>query len=276
MRANTFFNSIRIFTPILLMLVSLSLALFGQHIFDFEEAIEISPFGLIAFEHLVTETELRVTFGVFSILFLAWTFLRDYSGFYPRILKMRTMFDDIGLEKILSAYQKDPRFEFNIYSDWKKMKRGYLDNIENEIMDKVSKQVSIGDGALLAADGSTTFVVAKQALFRQAYRVVEADGQLTMQDEASGVNFLTLFHLLNTKDADIEVSLADMLFRHTFIAAPKFSQTYRFDPTNEIRFGDLVACTKARFFPAVVIGQSIYLVKGKQRWFPVAYCVYDY
>lgn len=276
MRANTLYASIRIFIPIILMLVSLVLALYGQHLFDLEEEIEVSPFGLIAFNIVVTEAELRMTFGFLSLAFLSWTYLRDYSVFYPRILKMRTMFDDDGVEKALLAYQNDPRFGFDIYVDWKKMKRSFLNSIEIEIKEKVSKKVSIGEGALLVAKGTTTFVVEKRSLFRQAYRVIEADGQLTMRDEESGVNFLTLFHLMNTKDAEIEVGLVDMLFRHTFIVSPKFSQTYRFDPINEIRFSDLVACTKARFFPVAVIGTSIYLVKGKQRWFPVGYCVYDY
>ena len=276
MRVNTFFTSLRICAPILLMIVSLSLALFGQHIFDFEETIEISPFGLIAFEHLVTETELRMTFGLLSFVFLSWTFLRDYSGFYPRILRIRTMFDNDGLEKVLETYRKDPRFDFVIYSDWKKKKRSYFDAIEKEIMEKAAKQVSLGHGGFLVAEGSTTFIVEKQAPFKQSYRVVEADGNLKMQDEASDFKFRTAFNLLNTKDADFEVTLTDMLFRHTFMIAPKFSQTYQFDSTDDTRFGDLVACSRARFFPAAVIEGSIYLVKDKQRWFPVGYCVYDY
>jgi hypothetical protein len=276
MTAKLFFNSLNILSPIFAMLALLYLALFGQNILPSEVPIDVVPFGFFSFEYLVTQTQLRVICGVISAMVLGLAFLRDYSGFYPRVLRMRAMFDNDGLEKVLAAYQKDPRFDFDIYSDWKKMKRAYFDDIENTIMEKASKKVSLGHGGYLAAQGSTTFIVEKQAWLRQAYRVVEADGNLKMQDEGSDFKFRTAFNLLNTRDADIEVTLTDMLFRHTFLTAPEFSQTYQFESTDDIRFGDLVACSRARFFPVTVIDGSIYLVKGKQRWFPVGYCVYDY
>ena len=250
-------------------------SLFGQHIFDFEEEIEIS-LAFIAFEHKVTETELRLACGVLFGLLIGWIFLRDYSAYFPKLLRMTVRFDDAGVQRLLESYQADPRFPFDIYSDWRKPKRDFLTAIEREVYAKTEEVLDIADSTQISGKGSTTFVVKKQSIFSQSYCVAEADGQLTLRLTTGESDLVTIFHLQETYEADIRVSLFDILFRHTFFTGPRFSQTYRINPLNEIRFDDLIALTKARFFPAALVGESLYLMKEKQRWFPVAYCRYEY
>lgn len=267
-------DSISVFVPLICAATFSVAALQGQHIFDFEEEIGFS-FGIIEVPLLVTETELRVAFGALALMSLIWAYLRDYSGFFPQLLRMQSGFDDPGVEKVLKKYQTDARFKFAIYGDWKSKKRNYFRELERKILAETSKRVVIGQGERLAATGSTTFVVEKLSLFTQTYRVSEADGNLTMADASSNQSFATIFHLQNTAHAKIDVGLSEIIFKRTFFVAPLFSQTYRFNPTEEVYYGNLVACTKVRIFPTVGIGETLYLVQDKQKWFPIGYCSYE-
>jgi len=275
MKNNTLVNSFRVFIPLVFAITFFVGAALGQHVFDFEEDISIS-IAFIAFEHKVTELELRGIFGILALSSLVWAYLRDYSSFFPQLLQVKASFDDEGIERLLKKYDSDSRFNFEIYANWKTLKREYFRDMEKEVLEKVSKVVVLDQGGLVTANGSVKFVVEKQSIFNQSYRVVEGDGQFQILDATTNQDFTTIFRLKDTKHARIEVSLFDMVFRHSFLATPLFSQTYRFDPFNEVHYCDVLACTKARFFPMVAIGQSLYLIKGKKKWYPMGYCSYDY
>lgn len=269
-------TTIFIVAPFIGALVFLFFLILGQHFFDFEEEIEISVFGLFAFNYIVSETHFRLLCGFFSVIFFFWTVVRDYSSFFPKVLEMTVRFEEAELEKILGQISSDPRFNFDIYSDWRARRRQYLKEIECLVKEKTGKDFAFGGTASSIGKGTTTFYVQRTGNALQAYRVIGAKGSIDIFDQASSIEFKSEFDLMDTESSSIEVSIWEMIFRRDFLLKPFFTQTYRIDPTTRVSHGFLASVTAVKFFPFIRIGKSVYLLKGEKRYTPIAYCSYEY
>ena len=267
--------------PILLRVstsfVFLMLSIFWHTIsdFNFEKDIELS-IGFIAFEQKVTMVESRFLFGVIAFMIMFSVFIRDYQDLFPAYFNMDVRFDYQGIERLLSEFQKDKRFKFEIHPDWKSKRISFYENIENVVKEKTGKIMNFGSGDQITAQGHTSFAVKKQETLSQSYKITDSEGRILINDVNSNVEIETFFHLKDTAESLIRITFADMIARYTFLINPRFLQKYRTDPTEEVNFGDLIACTPIRFFPVMSIGYSLYLAEEENKWFPIAYCIYDY
>ena len=273
---NNLLNSFLLIWPVVAAIVLLSFSIFGGYIFDINEEIEISIFGLFAFDYLIEEFHLRYICGFLSMALLIWMPLRDHSKYFPRHLDMKVYSDTNGIEKRRKKLASHRSFNFEIYSDWEKRKTAFWKGIENEVLKKTKKKIKLSGESSSSADGGTTFFVKKQPKPGQHYLITESSGAIKHKDVSADSNLETLFELIDDDRAKFSIPIIDMLWRFDFLLNPRFNQIYRINPMQPVAYQIVSAVTCLRFFPLIVVGDSIYLLKEGEKFTPIAYCIYEY
>ena len=268
-------SMISITTPIITSILMIYYSIYLPEGVLKDNAIKIN-FGFISYEHGVKNIDLRYITIFLSLSFFIFAVIRDYSGFFPKIMKVNALFDDKGIEKLLKNLKKDKRFSFEIYDDWHHRKENFIKELEKSVFPKTGKNIDFLNGSAMRSNGTTEFNIKKSQFFTQEYLLSESYGSITTNESQSGLSITTSFNI--QRDEEIDVSFFDMFFYHSFIVNPEYCQKHHANLIDLESFSNVIASTKIRFFPWVNIGKSLYLVKDKKdnKYYPIGYCDYNY
>ena len=206
---------------------------------------------------------------------------RNYSGFFPKRLKMDVYFDDAGIEELLAGLTTRERNELNIAAGWRQSKAQYLEMLNDKLRERFpdSQFQFTGRSGVLHSAGETFFDIEKVRGCWQTYHIEACHGYLEhcfQVPEGSEQRLRTEFELLETGSSYVRTSLRDIYTRFAKVLKPEFKQEIRLSATELLYSGSVVGVTKVRFFPVPEVGGTVYFVSRETdgALVPVAYAKY--
>lgn len=269
-----------LYWPIVAAFVCCLLFLFPQTIFERTGLVKISLLDMFSIEHDFHKGIVRVLALFLTVLFAVIPAFRDYSRFFPDLLKVSVFLDDYGIEKTIQSLTDDDISKLNLTSDWRQKKREYYTNINNELQE-LGIPFRFGDApGQTSATGELRFRTQPiEKWGAQLYRISEARGSLVHVSQSPGTEeyrIVSEFDLTNSDFNLIRGSLADVYWNHGILIMPVFKQLYRISPSREIYHHSLIAATRIEIFPYININKTVYLVPSPDgRNIPIAYGNYS-
>jgi hypothetical protein len=201
--------------------------------------------------------------------------VRDYSSFFPKHLHLKVSFDDPGLHENLNSFK--PHLEktnFAILTDWEEQKRQYFCKVNSRLAD-LGCPFQFQSGRFeMGSSGTVEFQVEREKGL-QNYRLTHASGFLMHRQLGAKGEELVLpstFELNNPDGYSFRATLADVYYRWAVMIEPKFMQKYIDQSLKD--FEILLALTRVRFIPSILIGPTIYLADFEGSLIPIAYGEY--
>ncbi|WP_342723908.1 hypothetical protein AAFG07_33170 [Bradyrhizobium sp. B097] len=269
-----------LYWPVLAVFVCCVLLLFPQTVFEKAGLVRISFLDWISIEHDFHRGIIRLLAFVLVLAFGSVPAFRDYSHFFPDLMKVNVFFDDSGTEQAIEGMSSIDVAKLNLAPDWKQRKKEYFDKINREL------QASGIEFKFVDAPGQTSAVgelrFRTQAIDKwgaQLYRIIEASGSLTHVSQSPGAEEHRIFSEFALTDSDsnlIRGTVHDVYWRHGILIMPRFKQLYRVSPSREIYHHSLIAATRVDVFPYINISKTVYLVSSQDgRNIPVGYGYYS-
>lgn len=230
----------------------------------------------------------RIVFGFAGLLWMTYPAVRDYSGFFPRRLKITVYFDEAGIYKALAAFSKSELTDANVKStDWEDNRRQLLSDWNHEFETKGRTDFRLNERSV--GVGETIFVTQKISYKNQSYKITEASGFLVFQQENGNhkLEVRSEFDLFPSSNDIIRGSMVEVYLpnRWTKVIKPIFNQWVRTGVQSRYLAGRLLAMTKVRFFPLISISDTIYLREFTSQsgdgdsyvhFVPISYATYNF
>lgn len=205
----------------------------------------------------------------------------DYSQFLPSHLHFSVNFSTAGLQEELNRYCEAELSQagISIPDNWRELRARYLDDRNAQIA-RLDQDCKFRFMDMNEGDGTFSFHIVKRRDTPQAYwahptsfGVVDFHYSHNSDTHLHTHTLMARFLLRRDNYQDFQVPLKDALFppgqgwkgtlslNRSMIVRPRFSQTAYENLTKRTDIGSIVALSKVRYFPTVVLPSTLYLVE---------------
>jgi len=277
---NQAFLFFRFLWPIFLGLLILSL-IFAIKKSTGSFKCNISLAGLFTFEKVpIRPIYVKVVIILSTITLFIYPIFRDYSSIFPEHYRIQVYFDNEGIEKALSQFNKKELKDVNIETDWKKRKKEFIDNLNIEIEKRLKTQFRFEEErGVIISEGETTFKIRKIKKWGvQKYEIYDSKGKLlhkNIKPEKQSCYVFSEFEILDTDSKYIEVPISAIVTKFKLVIMPEYKQLFMMTADNKYHLLNLITLIKVKSLPFLDILKSIYLIRipnGKN--IPIGYTVY--
>jgi hypothetical protein len=222
----------------------------------------------------------KIVLVVLAFFSLTFYISYDFSGFFPKKLKMEVYFDKAGIDDCLEMFSQEEIESLHILSkNYEKYQSDYYEKINVEARKILHLEFLSLNKKYLHSEGETTFIV-KKGKGIQTYYIEESEGELKHFVEIPKTEtktFNTYFEKVNSPTDKINATFFDIFVKNKVILKPRFKQIIAEDIKSEGKMFDhiLAGYTVLRFFPYPKYSNTIYLLELENvGLIPVGYAVY--
>ena len=244
--------------------------------------------GFISSDFIVSKSKLIKGIVSVSILLLLIVYYAelDFSGFFPKKIRMTVHFDQSGVKKLMSHISIDEIDGMPIDRNDSTSIFVYIKKSDSTIFnhfgirDYFSKALLLNQ-ARLESKGETRFIVKKKDGF-QNYYIEESLGQLThslFEPKKEIREIKTSFTKIVSPNDKIDVDISSLLIGKEIIISPLFVECLINNPNateKELIEMDhfLYGVTSIKVFPIPKYSNTIYLYRVNGKLVPIGYAVY--
>ncbi|MDP1853389.1 MAG: hypothetical protein Q8L26_04225 [Candidatus Omnitrophota bacterium] len=224
------------------------------------------------------DTYIRGLLVLLGISFLGFTFVRDYSSFFPKRVSFEIYYDSNGLKQAIESIRPLLEDGMKISPDWENKRRAYFQELDKIIKSKIPQYElffsydHVED--YLVSKGKAEHVV---ELFRfwQQYKITKVNGLVQHRlhpPDMNPIELETRYNLLDRPKNLVLPTIRDF-FRGRKLVAPTMAQSLIIH-TDKVYEAEIVGLTEVRFFPYNTLEKTIFCFKSEAGLVPFSYTFY--
>ncbi len=273
---NTFFEILELTYPVIFSIILVLLAIFSKFSSKKKELSINLPFFSVPYA-IKQKNVFRIIYLIFSVFFLVFVFVRDYSSFFPTRLSFDIFYDKQGLNQTIIAMQKIDE-KLIISNDWILLRNHYFQKMDSILAHNFPslQRIFTNENALdyLVSHGKAEHEI-EYFGFWQKYKISKVSGitQHTLHLPAKEpIGFQTKYNLLEKSENLIIPSLKDF-FNFEIIVQPTMAQSLMIHST-KIYETELIGITHCIFFPYNSVEKTIFSFRAENGLVPLGYTYY--
>lgn len=278
-----FLQIFSLYIPLLVSIVFISLALMIRR----SEEQSVLTFSIIGFDLMQVGIPtpavplLRLGLVALATITLTTYAFRDFSSFFPELLRMDVFFDDQGLTEAVQIFSESEREMFGIIEDYEPYRKEYYTRLNNRINEVVGIEDFFTEtNQNIHSFGETIFTFDKIVGLHQ-YHINEVRGRLVHVKEqaySQPITFVSYFEKIDSKYDRVEPTLVDVFVRGQVVIRPRFKQTVANLMGNETTVSfdhELHGITKVYSYPYPHYSWTLYCwVLEDVGLIPIGYAIY--